>query len=120
MIERSEMIAWIRGELVGPARWLADPEIIEFVNGEFEDQTSLRRGPLAWRRDPTADPQEVLYYDRESPYRKYGAGLLHPLGTDRNPVTPADQIAVEATDTMWVEGMLEETSECETASDQTD
>src|SRR6266511_4317030 len=37
MPDRSEMIAWIRGELVGPTRWLTDAEVIEFTNGEFVD-----------------------------------------------------------------------------------
>ncbi len=37
MNERSEMIEWIRGELVGPSRPLAEPAVIEFIDREFVD-----------------------------------------------------------------------------------
>src|ERR1017187_9399760 len=101
MTERSEMIAWIRGELVGPTRCLAKTDVIEFVNGEFDDPIPLRRGALAWRPESDVEPQEILYYDRESPHRKYGSGLLHPAA-----VTPApspDELAGHATDTLGIE-----------------
>ncbi|MEY4483326.1 MAG: hypothetical protein RL693_778, partial [Verrucomicrobiota bacterium] len=104
MSERAEMIAWIRGELVGPTRLLAEAPIIEFINGEFTDLVPLRRGPLTWRPEPDAESQEVLYYDRESPHRKYGAGLLHPTATQvAAPAQPEDQAAAEATDRTGVE-----------------
>jgi hypothetical protein len=104
MSERAEMIAWIRGEIVGPTRMLSEAPIIEFTNGEFTDLVPLRRGPLTWRPEPDAEPQEVLYYDRESPHRKYGAGLLHPTATQvAAPAQTADQAAAEATDTAGVE-----------------
>lgn len=115
MSERSEMIAWIRGELVGPSRPLVDAMVIEFINEEFADLVPLRRGPLAWRPAPDADLQEVLYYDRESPHRKYGAGLLHP-GTPSaaaSPATPSpDQVALQVTDTIGAETEAEDTSYC--------
>lgn len=106
MSERSEMIAWIRGEIVGPARPLVDTTVIEFINEEFSDMVPLRRGPLAWRPAPDSELQEVLYYDRESPHRKYGAGLLHPGGppTLASPTTLLpDQVAMQATDTIGAE-----------------
>ena len=65
MKERSEMIAWIRGELVGPAQTLTEPTVIEFIDREFVDDVSLRRGPLAWRPSSDANLQEVLYFGRE-------------------------------------------------------
>jgi len=99
MKERSEMIAWIRGELVGPTQPLAEPTIIEFTDREFLDPVPLRRGPLAWRPFPDADLQEVLYFDRESPHRKYGAGLLHPQAAPTTAPAP-DQAALDATDTV--------------------
>lgn len=103
MNERAEMIAWLRGELVGPTRLLAEPPAIEFTNGEFVDLVPLRRGPLSWRPLPSAAPQEVLYYDRESPHRKYGAGLLHPVfAPSSGPVSVEDQAATSA-DTVGVE-----------------
>src|ERR1035438_1814044 len=106
MSERAKMIEWIRGEVVGPSRPLADATIVEFTNKEFPDAVPLRRGALAWHPDPVAEPEEVLYYDRESPHRKYGAGLLHPAPAPAlAPVVapPPDQIALQATDTVGVE-----------------
>ena len=103
MSERSEMVAWIRGELVGPSRPLAEPAVVEFVNLEFVDPVPLRRGPLAWRPAPDADLQEVLYFERESPHRKYGAGLLHPTAAPATHPTPPDQAALQATDTVGAE-----------------
>jgi Helicase conserved C-terminal domain len=106
MSERAQMIEWIRGEVVGPSRPLADATIVEFTNKEFPDAVPLRRGALAWRPDPVAEPEEVLYYDRESPHRKYGAGLLHPAPAPAlAPVVapPPDKIALQATDTVGVE-----------------
>jgi hypothetical protein len=116
MSERSEMIAWIRGELVGPSRPIADPSIVEFVNREFVDLVPLRRGPLAWQPDSDTEPQEVLYYDGESPHRKYGAGLLHPVAAPIAAPAP-DQAAVEATDTIGVET---ESDDAPNASDGSD
>ncbi|HUS89948.1 MAG TPA: hypothetical protein VMW91_11420, partial [Desulfosporosinus sp.] len=102
MSERSEMIEWIRSELIGPSRPIEEPALVEFDNREFTDRTPFRRGPLAWLPDSEGDMQEVLYFERESPYRKYGAGLLHPV---TYPATSpqADQAALEATDTIGAE-----------------
>ncbi len=106
------MIAWIRGEIVGPTRMISDAPIIEFSNGEFDDLVPLRRGPLTWRPEPDAEPQEVLYYDRESPHRKYGAGLLHPTATQvAVTAQAADQAAAVATDTVGVELESDETED---------
>jgi hypothetical protein len=102
MSERSEMINWIRSELVGPSRPLAEPALVEFNNREYADPIPLRRGPLAWRPDPDGDLQEVLYFESESPHRKYGAGLLHPA-TAPATTPPPDQAALEATDTIGAE-----------------
>jgi len=111
MSERSEMIEWLRGEIVGPARRLSEPTIATFTNGDFVDITAARRGPLAWQPDAQADLEEVLYYDRESPHRKYGAGLLHP-GAAVMAATAAgaspDMVALQATDTIGAELEQEE------------
>ncbi len=103
MSERSELIVWIRGELIGPSRPLENPAIAAFQENYFADQISLRRGPLGWQ--PTADGliEEILYYDRETPHRKYGAGLLHPAGSLQSVVVPPDIAAAGATDTLGVE-----------------
>lgn len=104
MSERSEMISWIRGEMVGPSRALSEPAVITFTKGEFVDLVPLRRGPLAWRPAADVDLQEVLYFDRETPHRKYGAGLLHPGAPLTVAATPQpDQIAMQATDTIGVD-----------------
>lgn len=101
MSERAEMIEWIRGEIVGPARWMSTPAVASFNGAEFSDPTDVRRGSLVWQSDPQADREEVLYFDRESPHRKYGAGLLHPEATAIQ-ATPA-VVAMQSTDTVGVE-----------------
>ncbi len=108
MRERSEMIAWIRGELVGPSYRLNEATAIEFVNRDFTDRVPLRRGPIAWRPSPDTDLQEVLYFERESPHRKYGAGLLHPANIQAGSVMPPDQAALQATDKVGTEPELDE------------
>lgn len=100
MIERARLIEWIRGELVGPSRPITEPLVIDFSGNDFVDPIALRSGSLAWRPNPNADLQEVLYFQRETPHRKYGAGLLHP-GTQLPP-PPPDQ-AVQASDTLGIE-----------------
>lgn len=87
MKERSEMVEWIRSEIVGPSRPLKTPQVIDFQNLEFNDPDAERAGPLAWRAISDGDLHEVLYYQRESPHRKYGAGLLHP-GTSTERESP--------------------------------
>jgi hypothetical protein len=91
------MIEWIRGELVGPSRPLADAAIIEFADAEFVDAVALRSGPLAWRPESDGPLQEILYFLRESPHRKYGAGLLHPVVAA---VPPPDESALQSADTI--------------------
>jgi hypothetical protein len=98
MRERSELIELIRGELVGPSRTLTDPIVIEFLDADYIDPDPRRRGPLGWRPFAESDIEEVLYYDRESPHRKYGVGLLHPAEN----ISP-DQAAAEASDTQGIE-----------------
>ena len=103
MSERSEMMEWLRGEMIGPARRLSEPVVATFANGEFADGTAKRGGPLVWRSDPLADPEEVLYFDRESPHRKYGAGLLHPgsaVLAATVAATSPDAVALQSTDTI--------------------
>lgn len=115
MSERSGMIEWIRGEMVGPSRPLAEVAVITFVGGEFVDPVAQRRGPLAWHPTPDAPLEEVLYYDRESPHRKYGTGLLHPGASLNAPGVvappPADETALHVTDTLGVEAEADEGAE---------
>ncbi len=99
--ERSEMIEWIRGEIVGPARRLSEPEVATFNENVFSDRTAARRGPLVWYPQPDGGPEEVLYFDRESPHRKYGAGLLHPEMPGM--AAAPDEVAMQATDPIGAE-----------------
>lgn len=99
--ERSLLIEWIRGELVGPSRPITETTVIDFSGLDFADPIPLRNGPLTWQPNPSTDHQEVLYFERETPHRKYGAGLLHPATL---PAAPApDQVAAEASDTLGIE-----------------
>lgn len=114
MTERSQMIEWIRGEMVGPSRPLTDPDLAVFNNRDFTDLVPLRRGPLAWRPAPDATIQEVLYYERESPQRKYGMGLLHApvLPTSIQTSSQAAEEASRTTDRIGADlGADEETDE---------
>jgi hypothetical protein len=91
--EREQLIEWLRSEIVGPSRPLTDPFVVQFAEREFSDPEPLRNGPLAWKPPTESNLQEVLFFDRESPHRRYGAGLLHPESL----ATP-DIVASEATD----------------------
>ena len=81
MTERAELIACIRGEIVGPSRSLTTPSIAVFNGKDFMDRDSQRRGALGWEANPGGEIEEVLYFSREAPHTKYGVGLLHPAGT---------------------------------------
>jgi hypothetical protein len=121
MNERSDMLEWIRGELVGPARRISEPAIAEFLGKEYRDVTAGRRGPLAWRPETESELEEVLYYDRESPHRKYGAGMLHPVTTaiaTSGVTTSADRIAMQSTDTIGADVDVEDIHASEDASDE--
>src|SRR5207245_2026608 len=100
MTERSQLIDWIRGELVGPSRPLTDPTLIALQDNVFTDPVALRNGPLAWRLDPDSEVEEVLYFQRETPHRKYGAGALHP---GAQLLAPPPEQAVQASDTLGIE-----------------
>lgn len=91
---------WIRGEMVGPSRAITDRQFVEFTGRVLNDPVSIRRGPAVWRPTPDSEPEEVLYYERETPHRKYGMGLLHPqAGKEPSP----DIAAAEASDTQGFE-----------------
>lgn len=102
MNDRSEMISWIRSELVGPSRPLSAPQEIQFQDRVFSDPIPRRRGPLAWRPPNEKALEEVLYFARESPHRKYGAGLLHPGAASQLGPRP-DEAALVAADTIGAE-----------------
>jgi len=101
MSERALMIAAVRAEVVGPSQPLAEPTVIAFADRLFSDPLPNRRGAITWRSSPGAAVEEVLYFDRETPHRKYGAGMLHPE-TQAHAVDPAEAAAA-VTDTLGVD-----------------
>jgi hypothetical protein len=98
MTERSKLIEWLRGDLIGPSRPLSPPVIAIFNAGKEYLSPSDLSGPLVWHAADDATGEEVLYYDRESPHRKYGSGRLHPSMNNAN--VNVDDIALNASDTL--------------------
>lgn len=96
MKERSLLISYVRGEIVGPSVPLLPPLVVTFADDLWRDQLPWRRGAVAWRPVPDGPLQEVLYYDREAPHRKYGAGILAPEA----PALPPDERAAVVTDSL--------------------
>lgn len=93
MRERAELIAGLRGELVGPGRHHGEPHEARFAGKIFEDEQEWRSGPLAWRWKQDEPQEEVLYFSGESPHRKYGAGLLHPVEAVPAPGQDTDHLS---------------------------
>lgn len=113
MIERQHLLEWLRGEVVGPSRWMHEPNLIEFNEKTFVDLEPARSGPLAWLAlEEPREVEEVLYYDRESPHRKYGVGCLHPQA---RLVAAPDQAAID--DRFGAE-LRDEEIEAETREDE--
>jgi len=113
MRDRSELIAWIRGDIVGPTAFHKSPSKATFQGREFRDPNPERKGGLVWQPAPETGPEEVLYYERETPHRKYGVGLLHPAGASTSP-TPPDIEAAAASDPLGADEAEED------AADQAD
>ena len=120
MFERSQLIDWIRGEIVGPSRPITDVAIIEFQGEDFHDPIAMRSGPLAWCPDPNTPAEEVLYYQRETPHRKYGTGALHPgpqLAPVPEQVATEAQVAADAADTLGIEPDMDDFQESSAEDD---
>lgn len=79
-IERAKMVEAIRAEIVGPSRSVAEPSLIAFNGNTHLHEGEFLAGPQVWRPAGSEVVQEVMYYNRESPHRNYGAGQLHPPG----------------------------------------
>ena len=95
---REQLIEWLRGEIVGPSRFLGSSTSIEFQEKVWSDTDANRSGPITWRPSPDSELEEVVYYQREAPHRKYGVGLLHPFGS-----IAAEEIAAASSDTLGAE-----------------
>lgn len=79
-IERAKLVEAIRAELVGPSRSEVDRSLISFEGDTHQHEGEFMDGPKVWRPAGSDAVQEVLYFNRESPHRNYGAGQLHPPG----------------------------------------
>ena len=110
MRDRTQLIEWLRSELVGPSRPLAATTTIQFSDRRWSDDVPRRTGPASWIPESGASPQEVLYFDRESPHRKYGIGLLHP-DVRQAPRNDPAQVALDGTDTVGTDSAVEEQSD---------
>jgi hypothetical protein len=103
MSERSNLIEHLRGEIVGPARDYRTATVVSFADREWKDSDPRRAGPVLWQQGADQS-EEVLYFDRETPHRKYGTGLLHPDGPSKPSATiNPDDTALNATDTVGVD-----------------
>ena len=104
---RSDLLQWLRGELVGPGQSLWEGQgkaevSIDVTRGKrFNAPKEAQMKPLAWRPTQDCPLQEVLLW--ESPKKKYGAGLLHPAPGSCDPRAGSDlaaSIALGQTDTV--------------------
>ncbi len=73
--DRCHLLSLTRSELVGPTLYCESSRTLPVVNGVIDLGES--EGPV-FTNDSVGTPQEVVYYSRENPTRKYGVGVLHP------------------------------------------
>lgn len=86
--ERAQLIEFLRGELVGPARDVgADPgrptfEVKEGGGHVHHPSPETYNARLYWKPDgPGGDAQEILSFrGATNPFAAYGVGVLHPTG----------------------------------------
>jgi hypothetical protein len=75
------MLAYLRGEIVGPSVPLREATVAVFSGERFPvpaGEPDAPAVPYVWCPSEESGQQEVLYLYRETPHRKYGTGLLHP------------------------------------------
>ena len=99
MNERNALISHLRSEVVGPSQSLRGRTLVEVKDDLFIDLTPFENRQLFWK-DAEGCEQEILYYERESPHRKYGTGLLYPIGGDSQ---SDDDAASKTADTVGVD-----------------
>ena len=88
MKQRSRLISALRSEIMGPEMPGPDAHVLSPVGEVFRVENPGVVGNLFWRPDPEGTPQELVFFARESPGRKYGAGRLWPqalVGTHDGP-----------------------------------
>lgn len=95
---------------MGPARTADTSALALFSDRMFLDPEGwARKGQLLWKPTEDADTEEVLYFDRESPHRKYGSGVLHAEGS--GDIQKPEELAAAATDTRGTDEADEEPSD---------
>lgn len=103
MQPRTDVLRGVVAEVLGPGRLRPETPLATFDGSIFRDPVGQRRGPLAWQPAPDDTVQEVLYYDRENPARKYGTGVLHPGAEKKQTASDAaaatgDTVGVDVTE----------------------
>ncbi|SFE64034.1 Helicase conserved C-terminal domain-containing protein [Marinobacter sp. DSM 26671] len=91
-LEREQQIEFIRSDLMGPARSILEaPDKVQVNNSfEFALPEKCPRGiPLFWKPNEETPWQEILHFQEESPFQKYGVGLLFADGVNRSSSGPS-------------------------------
>ena len=103
MRERSRLVSRIRSEIIGPFLPDGTPHAVTFSGREWKDEAPLRQDPVVWYPTSGSAVQEILYFQQESPHRKYGSGLLHPptqAGDQGIAEMSPDELALKTADTL--------------------
>lgn len=85
-VERSREIEFIRSEIVGPARDIINADKFNKVspdaqlNFDFPSGLKAKGMPLFWRPSNIEYLQEIIHYQNETPFNRYGSGILFPSG----------------------------------------
>lgn len=75
LADRCRLLSLTRAELVGPTQMGESGRTLPVVDSVID--LGDAEGPV-FTNDTAGTPQEVVYYSRENPSRKYGVGVLHP------------------------------------------
>jgi hypothetical protein len=96
--DRAKLLLWLREEVIGPAQPWGDqnqnwseakvedgniinwPDPVETLS--FKGREIPYYGNVFYRNGERTPWQEILYFGREAPKKKYGIGLLHPERTN--------------------------------------
>lgn len=113
--ERAQEIEFLRAEMMGPARPVGEEypgHLVSFDTANTCVLPSELKGSVFWQPVPEAVLQEVIR--RETPYQRYGIGLLFPgncrPSTDEKDQNP-EQSSEEATDTATASGVVDTVDE---------
>lgn len=108
--DRSNLMEWIRGELVGPQltcqfpvnptqQGQKIPKILSSLSclGGTSDKPVINTGSntVLFHKYPdvSGNPEEIIWYKFETPRKRYGVGVLYPARVEEVPEIDADQDA---------------------------